>query len=80
MEQFALNPELTVEEGVGLMVETDLLASFKWMKNLSKYTNDLYKLANPRYQSLLRVDDDLKTELKHLKRALEQLINIVEAN
>jgi len=79
MAEFASNPELTVEDGVALMVETDLLASFKWMKNLSKYTNDMYKLANPRYQELLRENDDLKTELKALSRALTQLINIVES-
>lgn len=79
MAEFASNPELTVEEGVALMVETDLLASFKWMKNLSKYTNDMYKLANPKYQDLLRENDDLKTELKALSRALKQLINIVES-
>ena len=79
MDEFISNPELTVDDGIALMVETDLLASFKWMKNLSKYTNDMYKLANPRYQELLREDDRLKTELKHLKRALEQLINIVES-
>ena len=78
MAEFASNSELTVEEGIALMVETDLLASFKWMKNLSKYTNDMYKLANPRYQELLRENDDLKTELKALSRALKQLINIVE--
>ena len=34
MAEFASNSELTVEEGIALMVETDLLASFKWMKNL----------------------------------------------
>ena len=79
MDEFASNPDLTVEEGVAMMVENDLLASFKWMKNLSKYTNDLYKLANPKYQLLLRDDDDLKTELKALKRALTQLIDIVES-
>ena len=61
------------------MVETDLLASFKWMKNLSKYTNDLYKLANPKFQVLLLEDEELRTELKAFKRALEQLINIVES-
>ena len=71
--------KLTVEEGVALMVETDLLASFKWMKNLSKYTNDLYKLANPKFQVLLLEDEELRTELKAFKRALEQLINIVES-
>ena len=79
MDEFASNVELTVDEGVAMMVETDLLASFKWMKNLSKYTNDMYKLANPRYQELLRENDDLKTELKALSRALKQLIGIVES-
>ena len=49
------------------------------MKNLSKYTNDLYKLANPKFQVLLLEDEELRTELKAFKRALEQLINIVES-
>lgn len=79
MSEFKKNTDLTVEEGVALMVETDLLASFKWMKNVSKYTNDLYKLANPKYQSLLLENEELRTELKAFKRALEQLINIVES-
>lgn len=79
MNEFSSNPDLTVEDAIALMVETDLLASFKWMKNLSKYTNDMYKLANPKYQELLRDDDDLKTELKALSRSLTQLINIIES-
>lgn len=79
MEAFSSNPDLTVEEGISMMVETDLLASFKWMKNLSKYTNDLYQLSNPTYQALLQEDDETKTKLKALKRALEQLINIIDS-
>lgn len=79
MSKFHSNSDLTVEEGIALMVETDLLASFKWMKNLSKYTNDMYSLANPKYQGLLIEDENLKTELKALNRALTQLIRIVDS-
>ena len=79
MNEFANNSNLTVEDGISLMVETDLLASFKWMKNLAKYTNDLYTLSNPNYQSLLRGDEDTKTKLRAMRRALDQLINIIDS-
>ena len=65
-ERVANNSNLTVEDGISLMVETDLLASFKWMKNL-EYTNDLYTLSNPKYQSLLP-DEDTKTKLREIYR------------
>ncbi|MBJ03831.1 MAG: hypothetical protein CMB65_03955 [Euryarchaeota archaeon] len=76
--EFKSDPTMSVEQACQRVLEEDLLASFKWMKHLNKYTDDLYKLSNPTYQAMLATDNDLKTSLKSLKRALDQVTDIID--
>ena len=78
LDEFKTNSEMTVEQGVERIVEEDLLVSFKWMKNIDKYVNDMYTLSAPNYQRMLINDADTISRLRSLKRAITQLLDIVE--
>ena len=78
MNSFKEDEEMTVLDGCDMLVEMDLLASFKWMKHLTTYTSDIYKLMDPTYQSMLKDDSTLRTNIKALKVALSNIIDLVE--
>jgi hypothetical protein len=78
MDSFKEDEEMTVLDGCEMLVELDLLASFKWMKHLTSYTSDIYKLMDPTYQSMLKDDNTLRTNIKALKVALSNIIELVE--
>ena len=76
IKEFKEDESMTVEQGVQLLVQQDLLASFKWMKNLERFTSDVYKLMDPKFQDMLNSDPDVLTNIKALRKALDNLINL----
>jgi len=78
MDSFKEDKEMTVLDGCDMLVEMDLLASFKWMKHMTTYTSDIYKLMDPKYQTMLKDDSTLRTNIKALKVALSNIIELVE--
>ena len=77
LQAFKEDETMTVEQGVQMLVEQDLLASFKWMKNLQRFTSDIYTLMDPKYQEMLKSDPDLQTNVKSFRNALNNLIELV---
>ncbi|MFL2946804.1 MAG: hypothetical protein ACJZ4J_01370 [Candidatus Poseidoniales archaeon] len=78
MAEFKDNPNMTIESGVSRIYEEDLLASFKWMKNIDRYVQDLYTLLAPKYQVMLMDDVDTQNKLKRLNRATAGLLGRID--
>ena len=78
LKEFIDDEEMTVNEGVNRVIETELTESFKWMKQLPKYTSDIYKLMDPRFQKMIDDDPGLLTQIKALRKSLNSLIQLVD--
>ncbi len=78
LQAFKEDETMTVEQGVQLLVQQDLLASFKWMKNLPRFTSDIYMLMDPKFQEMLKSDSEMQTNIKSLRNALNNLIELVD--